>query len=358
MNHFSRIRENLAARGLDAVMLTEEVNRFYAADFHSVGTDALVLVTKTNSYYFTDSRYTVAAQRYVQDAEIAITGRGRGYVELVNEVIDREGLHTVGFDADYITVTAFEHYREKLHCSLVGISDLMRQLRLVKDPEEIERLVQAQRIAEAALTELLPYIRPGAVEKELAARLEFLMRLHGADGPAFDTIVVSGLNTTMPHGVPSDKKVEAGDFVTIDFGAKKGGYGSDMTRTYAVGYATDEMKAVYDVVLTAQKTAIAATKAGMTGQELDGIARKVITDAGYGEYFGHSYGHGIGIEIHEAPNVSFRNDQPLPAGSVTSAEPGIYIPGKFGVRIEDMIVPREGGYDNLTEMPKELTILA
>jgi len=357
MNHFSAIRQKLDDYGLDAMLLTEQYNRFYATGFPSSGTDGLAIVTRERNYYFTDSRYTVAAQRGVTDAEITITGSGRGYIELTNQVLEREGIRTLGFDQEYMTVSAYERYRDKLSCTLKGASQLLTELRTVKDEEEVRRLIAAQRIAEKALTEILDYIRPGLTENQVAARLQYLMLSCGAEKMSFDPIVVSGINTTMPHGVPSDKVIEDGDFITMDFGCVKEGYCSDMTRTVAVGHATDEMREVYDVVLRAQTAAIAATAAGVTGKAVDGVARELIAQAGYGDYFGHGYGHGVGVEIHEAPSVSPANDKPLPAGAATSAEPGIYIPGKFGVRIEDVVIVRSGGCQDITLAPKDLIVL-
>lgn len=357
MEHFDKIRAALAENGLDGVLLTEEYNRFYASGFASTGTDGAALVTRGGSYYFTDNRYTVAAEREVKNAAIAITAPGRGYAELVNEVIEAEGLKTLGFDDAAMTVADFRRYEEKLRCRLVPASALLTKLRTVKDEEELRRLVSAQRISEKALAEVLTFIRPGVTEKEIAARLQYLMLLYGAEKMSFDPIVVSGENGAMPHGVPSDKKVQDGEFVTMDFGCVSGGYCSDMTRTVAVGHVTEEMRQVYETVLRAQTAAIAATAAGKTGKEIDGIARRIIEEAGYGAYFGHSYGHGVGVEIHEAPAVSLRNEAPLPAGSVTSAEPGIYLPGRFGVRIEDVVIVREGGCEDIALAPKELIVL-
>lgn len=357
MNHFSAIREKLSAYGLDALMLTEQYNRYYATDFASSGSDGLALICKNKCYYFTDSRYTVAAQRHVKDAEITITGNGRGYVELVNEVIEAEGIKVLGFDEAYMTVSSYNAYSAKLHAELKGASALMRELRVVKDKDELDRLIAAQRIAEKALEETLPMIKPGVTEKEVAAYLVYRILANGAENVSFDPIVVSGENGAMPHGVPSDKKIQSGEFVTIDYGALKDGYCSDTTRTFAVGEVTEEMRKVYNTVLEAQCAAIAATKAGVLASEIDLTARNIIRDAGYGEYFGHGYGHGVGVEIHEAPSVSYRNETPLPAYCATSAEPGIYIPGKFGVRIEDVVIPTEDGCINLTKLPKELIVL-
>lgn len=357
MHRFQKIRASLAGNGLDAMMLTEEANRFYATDFASIGTDGLCLITRRGAYYFTDSRYTVAAQRHVTDAQISITDKNVNYIDLINRVAAAEGLKTIGFDDAYMTVADYERYRAKVRAELRPASALMTQLRLVKDAGEIERLTQAQRIAERALTEVLPQIRPGQTEREIAALLHYRMLVNGAEDVSFDPIVVAGDNGAMPHGVPGDRPIADGDFLTIDFGVLKDGYCSDMTRTYGIGHVTDEMRRVYNTVLRAQTTAIAATRAGKTGREIDAIARQIIADAGYSEYFGHGYGHGVGVEIHEAPTVSPRNDQPLPEGAVTSAEPGIYLPGKFGVRIEDVVVITADGCRNLAEMPKELTIL-
>lgn len=357
MNHFAKIREAITSAGLDAIMLSEEANRFYASDFLSTGEDGMALITRKQNYYFTDSRYTVAAERHVHGAEISIVGNGRTYTSYVNEIIEREGIQKLGYDDTHMSAATYRSYAEKLHCELVPAAELMNGLRLVKDADEIARLTAAQRIAEKALNETLPMIKPGVTEREVAAYLVYRLLANGAENVSFDPIVVSGENGAMPHGVPSDKKICAGEFVTIDYGALKDGYCSDTTRTFAVGEVTEEMKTVYNTVLAAQKAAIAATKAGKTGAELDGIARKVITDAGYGEYFGHSYGHGVGIEIHEEPFLSVRGETPLPAGVVASAEPGIYIPGKFGVRIEDVVVVTEDGCEDLTLLPKELTVL-
>ena len=218
-------------------------------------------------------------------------------------------------------------------------------------------MTAAQRIAERALKDILKELRPGVTEREIAARLQYLMLHYGAENMSFDPIVVSGPNGSLPHGVPSEKEIRPGEFVTMDFGCIYHGYCSDMTRTVAVGSVTEEMRTVYETVLAAQQAGIAAARAGVTGKEVDGAARRVIADAGYEKYFGHGFGHGVGVEIHEEPRASSTNDAPLPAGAVISAEPGIYLPGKLGVRIEDVIVLTENGCENLTRAPKELLVL-
>jgi len=357
MNHFRQIAGKLDSWGLDSMLITGEANRFYASGFHSTGTDGVALVTRDHAWYFTDSRYIEAAGRQVQGAEISMTGRGRGYTTLVEELVQSRKLKRLGFEDAYMTVSDYEGYRKALSCQLVPAAGLLAELRQVKDREEQDCMIAAQRIAEKAFTEILNELRPGVTEKEVAARLQYLMLHYGAENMSFDPIAVSGANGSMPHGVPSEKPLAAGEFLTMDFGCIKNGYCSDMTRTVAIGFATEEMQLVYHTVLAAQAAGIAAAKAGATGAEVDGAARRIIANAGYGEFFGHSFGHGVGVEIHEAPNATPGNERPLPAGAVISAEPGIYLPGRLGVRIEDVVILKEGGCTDITKAPKELMIL-
>ena len=358
MNHLQAIRERLETRQLDALLLTHQANRFYATGFMSSGTDGAALITRAKAFYFTDGRYTEAAGKRLSGLfDIGtVTGR-RGYETLINEAIEAEGLRRVGFEDAYMTVAAYRKYKEKLRCELVPAADILTELRQVKDAGEIQALTDAQRIAEKAFREILNDLRPGAVEREIAAKLQYLMLRYGAEDKSFDPIVVSGPNGSLPHGVPTDRAMKDGEFVTMDFGCVFRGYCSDMTRTVAIGHVTDEMRRIYDTVLAAQLTGIETAKAGVTGKAVDAAARDVIAAAGYGGYFAHSFGHGVGVEIHEYPNASALNEKPLPAGAVISAEPGIYIPGKLGVRIEDVIVITETGRRNLMEAPKELLIL-
>lgn len=357
MNHFRQIREKLSAYGLDAMLLTGEANRFYASGFHSTGTDGVALVTKDRAYYFTDARYIEAAMRQVQGAEIQLVGRGRGYAALIGEAVEKHAIRSMGFEESYMTVADWEIYRSKLSCELVPASPLLRALRCVKDDEEFSALVGAQRIAEKAFKDILNEIRVGSTEKEIAARLQYLMLHYGAENMSFDPIVVAGPNGSVPHGVPGERPIRAGEFLTMDFGCIYHGYCSDMTRTVAVGYATGEMQLIYQTVLQAQAAGISRARAGVTGHDVDEAARSVIADAGYGENFSHSFGHGVGVEIHEGPNAAPSMQEALPAGAVISAEPGIYLPGKLGVRIEDVIMLREHDCLNLTRAPKELMIL-
>lgn len=357
MNRFEKIAARLEDFGLDAMLLTGEANRFYASGFRSSGGDGAALVTREKSYYFTDARYTEAAGRHVRGAELREVGAGRGYTARIKEALEERSVRRMGYEDAYMTVKEYRAYSKALPCELIPATALLLELRRVKDEEELAAMTAAQRIAERALEDILKELRPGAAEREIAARLQYLMLHYGAENMSFDPIVVSGPNGSLPHGVPSDREIRSGEFVTMDFGCIYHGYCSDMTRTVAVGSATDEMRNVYETVLAAQEAGIAAARAGVTGKAVDAAARTVIEKAGYGRYFSHSFGHGVGVEIHEGPNASSANEEPLPAGAVISAEPGIYLPGKLGVRIEDVIRLTPEGSENLTLAPKELLIL-
>lgn len=356
MSRFQKIAEKLDEYSLDAMMVTSEPNRLYAAQFHS--TAGTAIITKTKSYFITDSRYIEAAGKHVTGAELRQNTTQVPVHTLVNEILKAHSVEKLGFEEQYATVSEYNGWKEKLVCKeLVPATRLLMELRGVKEPGEIDCMISAQRIAEKALKDVLDFIKPGVTEKEISAYLQYRMLCHGAEKMSFEPIVVSGVNSSMPHGVPSDKKVETGDFVTMDFGCVYGGYCSDMTRTVAVGCATEEMEKVYNTVLAAQKAGIAAARAGVTGKSIHETAAKVIADAGYGPYFGHGFGHGVGVEIHEGAGAAPTNDKPLPAGAVISAEPGIYLPGKFGVRIEDVIVLREDGCTDIMEAPRDLIVL-
>ena len=353
MNHLEHIAAHLD--GLDAMLLTSEANCYYATGFMGEG---IALVTRRGSWYFTDSRYTEAADKAIGNAAvIREVSREKPFSVLINETLAEAGAEKAGFEEQRMTVAEHAVYSEKLHCTLTPASSLMTELRGSKDEEELSCMTAAQRIAEGALEQILKEIRPGMTEKEIAARLNYLMVSAGAEKTSFDTIVASGPNGSMPHAVPGMRKVREGDFITMDFGCVYKGYCSDMTRTVALGRPSDEMRNVYDIVLQAQLAGIAAAKAGVTGAAIDGAARKVIQDAGYGACFGHSFGHSLGIDIHEAPNAAPGNDKPMPDGAVVSAEPGIYLPGKFGVRIEDVMILRPDGAQVITKAPKALLVL-
>lgn len=340
---------------VDGLLLTSRYSRHYGAEFDIA--EGMAVVSKKGCRYFTDSRYIESATNNIRNFQVVMTDADRNYAMLINQAIADFGIHTLGYEEEYMTAGACSRFQEKLNASMVPYNEKIRSFRDVKEAWELDRLRKAQQIADAAFLEVLPRLKVGMTELEAQAELIYCMYKNGAQGLSFDPIVVSGPNTSLPHGVAGNRVIQEGDFLTMDFGVLYQGYCSDTTRTVAMGYATEEMRKVYQVVLQAQLAGIAATKAGVTGKYVDGVARKVIADAGYGAYFGHSYGHGVGLEIHEFPNMNLRNDAPLPAGAVCSAEPGIYLPGKFGVRIEDVTILTADGCENLTKLPKELLVL-
>lgn len=354
MNHLKQIAARLPEYGLDAMLLNSEPGEYYAVGFHGEGN---VVVTAQGCFYFTDSRYIEAANHLITGAEIAMTGRSRNYRAMVQEVVDRCRIRKLGFEEGYLSVADYNLWKEGLTAELVPAQKLVDALRAAKDDGEIALMTKAQEITDRAFSEILKFIQPGMTEQEIAAKLQYDMLRFGAEKMSFDPIVVSGPNGSLPHGIPSAKQVQQGEFITMDFGCKYGGYCSDMTRTVALGEPTGEMRKVYQTVLEAQLAGIAVTKAGVPGKSIDAAARKVIEEAGYGPYFGHGYGHSVGIEIHESPNANTADETPMPVGAAVSAEPGIYLPGRFGVRIEDVVVMTEDGCEILTKSPKELIIL-
>ena len=355
MKNIEKYQSLLETGEVDALLLTSVYNRLYAAQYRVA--EGVAVVTREGAYYFTDSRYIEAAEKNLKGFTVRMTHPGSSEIERINEVIGEHTIKKLGFEENDMTYGDYLRYNEALHAVLVPMQAKIAAFRATKEPWEIELMRKAQAITDQTFSELCKIIQAGMTEKELEAELLYRLYKHGAEGPSFDPIVVSGPNTSLPHGVPGERKLEFGDFITMDFGCIYGGYCSDMTRTVALGFVSEEMDKVYKTVLKAQLAGIAATKAGVAGRDIDGTARKVIADAGYGDYFGHGYGHSLGILIHEAPNANTRNDQPMPAGAVVSAEPGIYLPGKFGVRIEDVTVITETGCEVLTKSPKNLIIL-
>ena len=351
--NIQKLQVKLNERGLDAIVLFSRVNIQYLAKFAI--DDGAAVITRDRAWMFTDSRYIEAAKKNVDCMTVEQFDRARPMSVCLKQAL--EGCAEIGAEEQSLSYADWNFWEKKLETQFAPAEDLLKELRSVKSEYEVQNITEAQRIAERALDEVLNIIHVGMTERELAAELTYRMLLHGGEGNSFDPIAICGKKTSMPHGVPGDAKIAAGDFVTMDFGCLKNGYCSDMTRTVAVGYATDEMREVYETVLRAQAAGIAAAKAGATGADVHNAGAAVIEKAGYGAYFGHGFGHSVGLEIHESPSASPANAKPLPAGAVITAEPGIYLPDKFGVRIEDMLLLTEGGNINLTKAPKELIIL-
>lgn len=340
----------------DAALIFSEVSRFYFTGFPA--TDGCLLVTPSDAVFYTDSRYTEAAQKKIGSEFV------RDSKELLKELaafFADNGIKTVALENDRLTLAQYEELCEKLpgisFCVTDSLARAIEEIRIIKTEDEIEKTVKAQRIAEKAFEHILGFIKPGKTEKEVRLELEFYMLSHGADDLSFETIAVTGVKTSMPHGVPGENVIKNGDFVTMDYGALVEGYHSDMTRTVAVGDISDEQKRVYDTVLSAQLAGLNALRDGISGVDADRAARDVIEKAGYGKCFGHGTGHGVGVEIHEEPRLSPSSRHILRTGHLVTVEPGIYLPGKFGVRIEDMALITKDGCRNLTECPKELIVL-
>ncbi len=346
---------SLLGGGVDGLLLTSRYSRYYGAEFDIA--EGVAIVTKAGCRYFTDSRYIESAQGGIQGFEVVEMSRAMPYAKLLQKAIEDFGVTALGYEENYLTVSEFQYYRDSLDVKFVPMHKAISSFRCVKEEWELDLMRKAQDITDTAFTQVCEKIRAGMTEKQVCAELIYCLLKNGADGLAFDPIVVSGPNTSMPHGVPGDRVLQAGDFITMDFGAAYKGYCADMTRTVALGYATEEMEQVYHTVLRAQLAGIAASKAGVKGKDVDRAARDVIAQAGYGPYFGHGYGHSLGLEVHEAPNCSPAGEAVMEPGVVSSAEPGIYLPGKFGVRIEDVVIFRENGCENMTHSPKNLIIL-
>ncbi len=340
---------------VDGLLLTSRYSRHYGAEFDIA--EGVAIVTKAGCRYFTDSRYIESAQNNLKGFEVLEMNRQNPYMKLLNEAIADFGVSKLGFEEVYLTVAEYQHFKDNLQAELIPYNWKINGFRGVKEEWELELMRKAQSITDKAFSEVVKRIQPGMTELQLQAELIYCLYKNGATGLAFDPIVVSGPNTSLPHGVAGERMIQKGDFITMDFGASYMGYCSDMTRTVAVGFATEEMEKVYNTVLQAQMAALAVSKAGTPGKDIDGAARKVITDAGYGPYFGHGYGHSLGLEIHEGPSPNAANAEAMPVGAVASAEPGIYLPGKFGVRIEDVVIYREDGHENITRSPKNLLIV-
>lgn len=337
---------------IDCILVTSPINQFYITGFKYE--DGYVLVTRGKSYVFADSRYIEAAKNQIKSGFEIILMKGKR-TEYLGDVLTAETIKNIGFEDNVMTYAVLENFKKEFaDKEFTPIGDLINNMREYKDESEIADITTAQRIAEQAFDYILGYITPDKTEIEVALELEFFMRKHGSRGIAFDIIAVSGRASSLPHGVPRDCKLEQG-FLTMDFGAVINGYRSDMTRTISIGKATDEMKKIYNIVLDAQLAALDKIALGEKCAAMDTAARSVITDAGYGDNFGHSLGHGVGLNIHEKPGLHANaGDKLLEIGHVVTVEPGIYIEGKFGVRIEDMVAITKNGAVNLTKAPKHL----
>lgn len=358
MKHrINNLQKNIQSES-KSFLITSDVNRFYFTDFSSSA--GCVFITKGNAYLLVDFRYGEAAQNQVKHCKVVIFKK---LTESIKEICKEEHISEIFLEEESVTLAQAENFNKEFAKFGVTLSHdklldtIIKNQRLVKSENEITMIKKAQLITEQAYTEVLNYVKPGVTEREIALELEYLMRKKGADGVSFSLITITGKNTSLPHGVPGENIIKEGDFFLSDIGALYNGYHSDMTRTVAVKTASDEMKEIYDIVLNAQLSALKAVKAGAKAGIVDKTARDHISSYGYGEYFGHSTGHGVGLDIHEAPVISLNSETILSNKMIITVEPGIYIPNKFGVRIEDMVCVTEDGYENFASIDKSLVIV-
>ncbi len=348
------VREFL--KGGEAFIISSYANRFYLTGMKtSAGT---VLITPKKAYFIVDFRYFEKAKRVINSCEVMLTEK---LWNQINEILKNDGVKKVYFENRTITLKGYTDLKTNLPDFQISsdsfVEDFLYSLRSVKSQDELKIMEQAQKLTDDTFEYILDFIKVGKTEKAIALEMEFYMRRLGSEGVAFDFIVVSGENSSVPHGTPTDRIIQNGDFITMDFGANISGYKADMTRTVAVGLVSEKQRIVYDTVLKAQLEALKQIKAGAVCSNIDKVARDIIDNAGFNGCFGHSLGHSVGIEVHEAPGFSQRDNTILKSGMVISVEPGIYLENEFGVRIEDVISVTDSGCYNLTKSPKELITL-
>lgn len=344
------LRAKFDEAGIDGLYVTDVYNVSYLTGKR--GNDCALWITKNRATIITDFRYREMAQSltFLNYFETSISV---SYLDLFKQCPCK----VIGVEKDSLPLSRYLDMTQLEGKTIVPVSGLIEGLREIKDEDELSRITEAQKLGEKTFLHMLDFIKGGMTELEVAAELEYFFRKNGAEGLAFSTIAVSGPNSSYPHGIPGERKLQKGDFLTLDFGCIYKGYCGDMTRTVAIGEPTDEMRKVYDVVLQAQLNACRNIHAGLTGIQCDALARDVIKAAGYGEFFGHSLGHAVGLQVHENPRYSMGYSKEIPENTIISIEPGIYLPGKFGVRIEDLAIVKKDGIINLNNAPKELIIL-
>jgi Xaa-Pro aminopeptidase len=350
----NNLRKEMKRQQLDAFISSSPSTTRYLSGYH--GSNGLLIVSNSSTYFLTDFRYQEMIQTEVT-ADVKIVAQG----SLSNAAAEKKifsSIKKVAFEKDRLTVAEFDHLKKNLHGKkLIAVAGIVEHLRSVKDDAEIRTLNKAFEISDRVFQKIIGLIKPGMTELEISAEISYLHKKYGAENDSFDVIVASGARGSLPHGTATAKKIHTGEFITLDFGCIADGYHSDMTRTIAVGTPTAEMKKVYAVVLEAQQRACDAVRSGISSKRIDSIARKYIAAQGFGKYFGHSLGHGVGLEIHELPRVAPKSTEHLVNGNVITIEPGIYLPKKFGIRIEDTVVVRDRGCEFLTNSPKELIII-
>ncbi|MEB3101459.1 M24 family metallopeptidase [Ferviditalea candida] len=349
-----RLRNAMAKIGLEALLITNVYNRRYMTGF--TGTAGYALITQEKAVLYTDFRYRTQAP--LQAKYYEVIEHLPNLTDSIKMTLNELQLARLGFEQDHLRFGTYQEYAKKLAgIELVPTSNLVETLRLEKDDSELQVLREAAELADRTFSHILKVLRPGLAEKDIALEIEIFLRRNGADSSSFDTIVASGERSALPHGVAGERKLGSNEFVKLDFGAYYKGYCSDITRTVLLGKPSDKHRQIYDIVLEAQLNVLEHLKPGMIGREADALARGVIAKYGYGDHFGHGTGHGLGLEIHEAPRLSVNSDTVLKPGMVVTVEPGIYLPGFGGVRIEDDVVITHNGIEIITKASKDFIVL-
>lgn len=347
----ANLRKLLRSSGAGGLLVTNFTNVTYLTGF--TGDDSYLLLTPAGQVMISDARYTTQLEEECPGLDVNIRPPGKAILDATAEVVRSLKLRSLGIEAESMTVGLFGQLSERTRAEIVQTRGLVEQLREIKDKHEVAEIREAVRQAERAFAVLRATLRPERTEKEVADDLEHQMRLLGAKGASFPPIIAVGPRSALPHARPTEVTIGSGDFVLVDWGATSRLYKSDLTRVLATGKISPKLERVYGVVLRAQEQAIAAIHPGVTGREVDAVARKSIADAGFGKHFGHGLGHGLGIDIHEAPRLNSANDRPLRPGMVVTVEPGVYLPGWGGVRIEDDILVTKDGHEVLTSVAKQ-----
>ena len=353
-NRLRAIREKISYMGLEGIYVTNLTNVRYITGF--TGSAGSVLILENESHFFTDGRYIEQSKEQVKNCSIHIVGVAHFETIAKKNLLSKNQI--LGIEGDFISINLYDNIKQTLSSvKLEKISDIIGEIAAVKDEHEIQSLKTAIEITDTVFDLIIPDLKIGAVEKEIAAKISYLFKMNGAEGDSYDSIIGSGYLGALPHARPTEKQFEKGDFVVMDFGALYNGYHADMTRTVVIGEATSKHHEIYDIVLKSQLAGISIAQAGITGKDLDQECRQVITNAGYGDKFIHSTGHGIGLEVHTYPRISSFNKLPLLENYVVTIEPGIYIPGWGGVRIEDDCLIQRDACLPLNTSTKEMLIL-
>lgn len=351
MIKFDKVQQLLEKENLDALLVMSSDNRRYLSDF--TGSSGALIITKNSRFLMSDFRYKAQGAEQAEHFEFVL--QDKGLLDSIVSFMDSKGIKRIGFEGEHVNYNTYSKLSKDF--DVVPLTGEVEKIRLIKTEDELDLIMKACEIADQAYEYILTYVKAGMTELEVKNELEAYMTRLGASGPSFDTIVASGHRGALPHGVASEKVIESGDMVTLDFGAWYKGYASDITRTFGVGSVSPEMEEIYNIVLQSQLKALEEIDAGMTGQEADSIARDIISANGYGENFGHSLGHGFGLEVHELPALAQKSTMTLEPGMCITIEPGIYVDGLGGVRIEDDAVVTETGLKKLTHSSKKLYIV-